>query len=131
MVFGADGRRIPGVDLKDFNILCEFATHGITPQTSPFFRLESINIPPLRDRYILLQHPINRLLYKQYTDGTLILLSLKDAQTIPDIHFSPQHHADSKERKKDELLVIYRGSMIQRTLRLMAPLRTKILCATS
>jgi len=77
------------VDLRDFNILCEFAIHCITPPVSPNFQPQSQNIPPLRDRYIMLQHPINRLLYKQYTDGTMILLSLQDAKSIPGIHFSP------------------------------------------
>ena len=103
-IFGSDGLRVPGVDPRDFNILCEFAVNGITPPVSSNFRPQSKNIPPLRDRYILLQHPINRLLYKQYTDGTMILLSLQDAQTIPGIHFSPQHHADSKGKPEGRVI---------------------------
>jgi hypothetical protein len=52
----------------------------------------------------MLQHPINRLLYKQYTDGTMILLSLQDAKSIPGIHFSPQHHADSKGKPEGRVI---------------------------
>jgi len=115
-IFGSDGRRVPGVDPRDFNILCEFAIHGITPPVSPNFQPQSQNIPPLRDRYIMLQHPINRLLYKQYTDGTMILLSLQDAKSIPGIHFSPQHHADSKEKPKGRVIGDLSGSMIHCTL---------------
>ena len=103
-IFGSDGQRVPGIDLRDFNILCEFATQGITPPVSANFQPQSQNIPPLRDRYIKLQHPINRLLYKQYTDGTMILLSLKDAKSIPGIHFSPQHHADSKGKPEGRVI---------------------------
>jgi hypothetical protein len=49
-IFGSDGRRVPGVDPRDLNILCEFAVHGITPPVSPNGRPQSQNIPPLRDR---------------------------------------------------------------------------------
>ena len=103
-IFGSDGRNVPGVDPTDFRILCEFAVNGITPPVSPNFQPQSQNIPPLRDRYILLQHPINRLLYKQYTDGTMILLSLQDARSIPGVHFSPQHHADSKGKPEGRVI---------------------------
>ena len=103
-IFASDGLRVPGFNPHDFNILCEFAVNSITPPVSPNFRPQSQNIPPLRDRYILLQHPINRLLYKQYTDGTMILLSLQDAKTIPGVHFSPQHHADSKGKPEGRVI---------------------------
>jgi len=108
-IFGSDGRHVPGVDPRDFNILCEFAIHGITPPVSPNFQPQSQNIPPLRDRHIMLQHPINRLLYKQYTDGTMILLSLQDAKSIPGIHFSPQHHADSKGKQEGRVIGDFSG----------------------
>ena len=60
-IFGFDGQRVPGVDPQDFTTLCDFAVHGITPPVSPNFRPQSENLPPLRERYLLLQHPINRL----------------------------------------------------------------------
>ena len=103
-IFGVDGTRIPGVDPNDIAILLDFATNGITPPVAPSFRPQADNVPPLRDRYITLQHPINRLLYKQYTDGTMILLLLAVAQQIPGIHFSPQHHADSKGKPEGRVI---------------------------
>ena len=63
-IFGTDGQKIPGVNLTDVNILLDFAQHGITPPVADNFRPESINVAPLRDRYIKLQHTINKLLYK-------------------------------------------------------------------
>ncbi len=103
-IFGSDGRRVPGVDLRDFNMLCEFAIQGITPPVSPNFQPQSQNIPPLRDRYIMLQHPINRLLYKQYTDGTMVSTSVLSTTQTP------------KESRRDALLAIYQDNMIHCTL---------------
>ena len=95
-IFGQRGDKVPGVDQRDIVILREFAEFGITPPVSSKFNLESINLPPLRDRYIKLHHTIDKLLYKQYMDGTMILLQLAEAQRISGLHISPQHHADSK-----------------------------------
>ena len=61
-IFGTDGKKIPGVNPTDVNILLDFAQHGITPPVADNFRPESINVAPLRDRYIKLQHTINKLL---------------------------------------------------------------------
>jgi len=36
-VFGTDGQRIPGVDLRDINILLGFADNGITPPVASSF----------------------------------------------------------------------------------------------
>jgi hypothetical protein len=99
-VFGDHADRIPGVDQRDITILREFAEYGITPPVSPKFKLESINVPPLRDRYVKLHHIIDKLLYKQYTDGTMILLKLEDARRISELHVSPQYHADSKGKQE-------------------------------
>ena len=73
---------IPGVSLLDFNTLIEFATYGITPIVSPSFKADAVNVAPLRDRYIKLQHTINKLLYKLYSDGTMILLRREDAMRM-------------------------------------------------
>ena len=81
-IFGPTGTAIPGVSLLDFNTLIEFATYGITPIVSPSFRAEAVNVAPLRDRYIKLQHTINKLLYKLYSDGTMILLRREDAMRM-------------------------------------------------
>ena len=103
-IFGINGKRIPEVDERDIAILLDFAANGITPPVAPSFQPQTINVPPLRDRYLTLQHPINRLLYKQYTDGTMIMLMLQLAQQIPGIHFSPQHHADSKGKPEGRVI---------------------------
>jgi hypothetical protein len=66
-IFGNTGTKVPEVDPRDIAILLDFAANGITPPMAPSFQPQAINVPPLRDRYIKLQHPINRLLYKQYT----------------------------------------------------------------
>ena len=58
----------------------------------------------LRDRYIKLQHTINKLLYKLYQDGTMIFLKLQEALRIPGIHFSPQHHTDSKGKPEGRII---------------------------
>jgi hypothetical protein len=103
-IFGPAGDKLPGVNPRDIAILVDFAANGITPPVAPSFQPQAINVPPLRDRYIKLQHPINRLLYKQYTDGTMIMLLLQSAQRIPGIHFSPQHHADSKGKPEGRVI---------------------------
>ena len=93
-IFGKTGQRIPGVTPQDFATLLEFAENGITPIVSPGFQPESINVAPLRDRYLKLHHTIDRLLYKLYKDGTMIFLQTNDALGIDGLHLSPQHHAD-------------------------------------
>lgn len=103
-IFGSTGTKIPGVSLQDFNTLLEFATCGITPIVSPSFKPEAINVAPLRDRYIKLQHTINKLLYKLYSDGTMIFLTKEDALRINGLHLSPQHHADSKGKPEGRII---------------------------
>jgi hypothetical protein len=103
-LFGTDGKKVPGVDPADVNILLEFAQHGITPPVADNFRPESVNVAPLRDRYIKLQHTINKLLYKLYQDGTMIFLKKHEALRIPGIHLSPQHHADTKGKPEGRII---------------------------
>ena len=103
-IFGPTGKAIPGVSMLDFNTLIEFATYGITPIVSPSFQADAVNVAPLRDRYIKLQHTINKLLYKLYSDGTMILLRREDAMRINGLHLSPQHHADSKGKPEGRII---------------------------
>jgi hypothetical protein len=56
------------------------------------------------ERYIKLNHTINKLLYKLYQDGTMIFLKEDEAQLIPGIHLSPQHHADSKGKPEGRII---------------------------
>ena len=103
-IFGSEGHKVPGVDPADVQILLQFAQHGITPPVAENFRPESINVAPLRDRYIKLQHTINKLLYKLYQDGTMIFLKHHEALRIPGIHLSPQHHADTKGKPEGRII---------------------------
>ena len=96
-ILGPTGQRLPGVTTHDFNTLLEFAANGITPLVSPGFKPESINVAPLRDRYLKLHHTIDKLLYQLYKDGTMIFLrKQQDAMCIDGLHLSSQHRADSK-----------------------------------
>jgi len=103
-IFGPTGTKIPGVSSMDFDTLLEFATHGITPIVSPSFKADAVNVAPLRDRYVKLQHTINKLIYKLYSDGTMILLRHNDALRIHGLHLSPQHHADSKGKPEGRII---------------------------
>lgn len=103
-IFGSSGQKIPGVMLNDFNTLLEFAQHGITPIVAPAFQPEKINVAPLRDRYIKLHHTINKLLYKLYSDGTMVFLRKEDANRIDGLHLSPQHNADSKGKPEGRII---------------------------
>ena len=103
-IFGSRGERIPGVDARDIQILINFAVSGITPPTSESFKAEAHDVAPLRERYIKLNHTINKLLYKLYQDGTMIFLKADEARSIPGIHLSPQHHADSKGKPEGRII---------------------------
>ena len=103
-IFGLTGTKIPGLSLLDFNTLIEFTTYGITPIVSPSFKADAVNVASLRDRYIKLQHTINKLLYKLYSDGTMILLRREYAMRINGLHLSPQHHADSKGKPEGRII---------------------------
>jgi len=102
--FGPTGAKYPTMASSDFSLLLEFAQHGITPIYSTEFVPESTNLPPLRARYVTLKHTINKLLFKQYLDGTMIMLPTVTAKTIPGMHFSPQHHADTKGKQEGRVI---------------------------
>ena len=108
-IFGHRGERIQGVDAKDVQIVIEFAVYGITPPTSESFKAEAHDVAPLRNRYIKLNHTINKLLYKLYQDGTMIFLDEREVRLIPSIHLSPQHHADSKGKPECRIIADLSG----------------------
>ena len=103
-VFGSDGLRYPTMLRSDFLLLLEFAANGITPLLAEDFKAQAANEPPLRARYLTLKHTVNCLLYKQHTEGTVLFLPTDLAKTIPDIHLSPQHHADSKGKPEGRVI---------------------------
>ena len=102
--FGPTGTRYPTMLQSDFVTLTEFARHGITPPAAPDFVPQSVNIPPLRERYLKVKHTVNYLLYQQYLAKTMIILDTDVAKTIPGIHFSPQHQADSKGKPEGRVI---------------------------
>lgn len=99
-IFRTEGNKISGLDQRNIMLLKEFAEFGITPPVSPAFIPESVYILPLRVRYVKLNHTIDKLLYKLYTDGTMIFLKLEEAKKISRLHISPQNYADSKGRQE-------------------------------
>jgi len=102
--FGPLGTKYPKMLHADFMILMDFAANGITPLFADDFVPQSSNPPPLRARYLTLKHTVNFLLYKQHQDGTVLLLSKPNAETIPGIHLSPQHQADSKGKQEGRVI---------------------------
>ena len=103
-IFGEDGTKIPGMLLSDFHLLLDFATNGITPIVAADFVPEKVHIPPLRARYVTLKHTINHLLFEQWGKGTMIMMDTEQAKTVDGLHFSPQHHADSKGKPEGRVI---------------------------
>ena len=50
LIYGAGGRKLPGVDPKDISILLDFVTNGITPPVAPSFQPQSYNVPPFQSQ---------------------------------------------------------------------------------
>ena len=98
-IFGEDGTKIPGMLLSDFRLLLDFATNGITPIVA-----KKVHIPPLRARYVTLKHTIDHLLFEQWGKGTMITMDTEQAKTVDGVHFSPQHHADSKGKPEGRVI---------------------------
>lgn len=79
---------------EDFARLLDIA-RGIVIQTDSDFtpRADRENIP-MRKRYTeQVSHAVNKLLHKQWLEGTVVLLPTSVAETIPGVHFSFQHWA--------------------------------------
>lgn len=101
--FGPLGTKIPGMLLSDFHLLSQFAQHGITPPVGTDFTPQNV-LPPLRSRYLTLKHTVNSLLFKQWGDGTMALLTTDQALQIEGAHFSAQHQADSKGKPEGRVI---------------------------
>jgi hypothetical protein len=96
--FNGHGDRVPGMTQSDFLLLLNFAENGITPIIGYNFVPEATNIPPLRTRYEKVVHTVNSLLFDKFNDGTMLIMKTVQTQTISGVHFSPQHHAESKRK---------------------------------
>jgi len=98
--FGDHGDRVPDRAQSDFLFLLEFAVNGITPIIKYDFVPEATNIPPLNSQL----HTVNRLLFDQFKNGTMLIMKTVQAQTIPGVHFSTQHHAESKGKPEGRVI---------------------------
>lgn len=102
-VLGPDGLHVPAIDPADFTRLCTLAGDGIRIPTPPTF-VRCANPPPLRAKYVQVAAAVNRLIYDQYRAGTVALLPLHVAQTIPGVHFSSQHWTEKKGKAQGRII---------------------------
>jgi len=121
-IFDDQSDKVQGMAQRDFLLLLDFAENGITPIIGYDFVPEATNIPPLRARYEKVVHTVNSLLFVQFKNGTMLIMKTAKAQTIPGVHYSPQHHAESKEKPEGRVIGDLSGqhilpSMVQRTAR--------------
>ena len=65
-------------------------SRGVRVATAPDFKPNLVP-PPLRRKYISLQAPINKSIYKNYMDGKTIILKRECLKHIKDAHFSLVH----------------------------------------
>jgi len=79
---GADGTAVADISSADFARLVELAVDGIRIPLPPGFR-PCGSPPKLRAKYIQVAAAVNKLLYSQYTTGTVLLLPLDVARHLP------------------------------------------------
>ena len=96
--FGPDGHTSTSLSLLDFNRLLDLAVHGVRIFTAPTFS-PCPEPAPLRTRYIQVQRAIHKLFHKQMCDGTVVVLPLHLAATIPGIHLQNAQHWTTKKNK--------------------------------
>jgi hypothetical protein len=76
----------------------DIAEFGMVIPVSNTFKT-SASRPPLRKKYLLVQHAVNKIIYEMYKKGgTVLLIPTEVAITIPGIHFSSQHWTTKKEK---------------------------------
>jgi hypothetical protein len=93
---------VPASD-PDFNYLLELAK-GMTVSVPPSF--ECCSAPrPLRQLYSELAAPINKLLWKQWTQRKTVILRTSVAAEIPGVHYSPIHWTPSREKAEGRPLM--------------------------
>jgi hypothetical protein len=102
--FGEDGSLCPALPQQDFRRLRRLAEVGVEIPRPP--RFEPCAEPAeLRTRYIEVQGAVHRLLAKQVEKGTVLLLPLQVAQSIPGIHLlNAQHWTTKKDQDKGRAL---------------------------
>lgn len=93
--FGPDGKKIPNLPARDFDLLCSLASEGIRLTILPEFTPTS-SPPPLRAKYVSVAPAIHKMFGDQLLDDTVLILPLAQALLIPGIHFSDQHWTTKK-----------------------------------
>lgn len=101
--FGTDGKKIPGVHPRDFENLCIFATTGV-PLLRPKNFVRCAQPPPLRTKYLAVAAAVNKLIFDQHTNGTVLLLPRAATLAIPGIHYSPQHWTLKKGKQQGRII---------------------------
>ena len=96
--FGPGGPESVGLSYQDYNRLLHIAQFGIRVLTPPGF-IPCPTPAPLRIRYQEVHCAIHRLLHKQMLDGSVVVLPLAEALTIPGIHLQNAQHWTTKKGK--------------------------------
>ena len=96
--FGRDGSKVPGLHPDDFARLIRLAEHGVSIPVPNRFTPVPL-VAPLRAKYIQVQSAVHKLLAKQVELGTVLLLPLAVAQSIPGIHLQNSQHWTTKKGK--------------------------------
>ena len=95
---GADGNRCPSFPPEDFSRLLRLARVGVEiPRPARF--VPSAEPAPLRLRYLEVQGAVHRILHKQVSVGTVLLLPLNTAVSCPGIHLQNAQHWTTKKGK--------------------------------
>ena len=100
---GPDGTKVPGVHPRDFENLCVFATTGVPVLRPQTFTLCSTP-PPLRAKYLAVASAVNKLIFDQHKNGTVLLLPLSAANRISGIHYSSQHWTTKKGKAQGRII---------------------------
>lgn len=100
---GVDGTAVPDVSAADFARISELASDGIRIPLPPGFR-RCASPPKLRTKYVQVASAVNKLLFDQYSAGTVVLLPLAVARNIPRVHFSAQHWTTKKGKAQGRLI---------------------------
>jgi len=94
-LLGTQGEKCPGVSKEDFERISRIAAEGVRITTPPGFTPCS-RPPAMRTKYKETSNAINKLMFKQFNNHTVILIPTDLAVQIPGIHYSSQHWAPKK-----------------------------------
>lgn len=88
---------------EDYDRLVEIAENGMAMELESGF--EPRGKPnALRMKYLATGGAVDKLLYKQYLNGTLLIVPTEDALKIKDVHYSDQSWAAKKESESGRVI---------------------------